>query len=408
MSVTQYTDLIAPQILGDVVRGKFKGKNAFAGSALVAAGAVIISGTMPKGGPGAIGKTIEIPYFGSIGEFASNAEGSSPTPTKLAQTSETATIARASLAVETSIWAQGLAQVDPALGDPYQEAADQAVASATRFIDQAIITEFATTPLVRDVYSATTPVYMDWDTVIKAKRLWGDEQDDIVGLIVHSTTLADMSILKSSTGAPLLLSNMTQGQGQIMSFGGVPVTTSDRMPLTGSSMGTVVSTGTAPPVATLAGTPTGPWSLQIDAQTGTATTVTFKFSTDGGNTWSAILTALDDSVAVALTDTAVDSLVGNNGATGLTVAFAAGTFNADNLWVSTALIKASSLIVKRGSGAFWYNAQRLGAKTDVDILEDTDIMAMHLYHAPKLYRRCRMGARPGVVKIIHNARDFIG
>lgn len=409
MAVTQYTDLVDLQVLADVVRGKFKGKNAFMGSTLVSSGAVMVSGTMPEGGPGAINRTITVPYFGTIGDFAVNAEGSSVTPAKLAQVSESASVARASLAVETSVWAQGLAQSDPALGDPYQEAAQQAVAAAERYIDAAIATACATTPLVRDVYSATVPVYLEWEQVIKARRLFGDEQDDIVGMVAHSAVLADMALQRDSMGRPLLVQAMTEGQGQVLKFGGVPVLVSDRTPLTGSSMGTVTSSGTSPPVLTITGTPTGAWNLVIDCVVGGAhTTATYRFSTDGGNTWSATITTLGAGVAQALTDTAVDSLVGNNGATGLSVAFAAGTFNADNQWTSTALLKASTFMLQRGAAAFWYNAQRLGAKTDVDILEDTDIMAMHLYHAAHLYRRRRGGSRPGCIAIKTNVRDYVG
>jgi len=45
----------------------------------------------------------------------------------------------------------------------------------------------------------------------------------------------------------------------------------------------------------------------------------------------------DDGVPVALIDPAVDSPVGDNGQTGLTVAFAEGTFNTDNLWTAKTL-----------------------------------------------------------------------
>jgi hypothetical protein len=408
MSITVNTDLVDVQILLDAVRGVFKGKNAFMGSVLVSQGAVRVSGTMPQGGPGAIGKKIDVPYFGTLGEFANNADGSAVTPSKLAQVLEQATIARQSLATEASVWAQALAQVDPNVGDPLQEGANQLRDAAVRAMDKIIIDECKTTPLVKDVYSATTPVYIDWNLAVRAKTFWGDEQDAIVAMVVHSQTLADMATLTDSSGRPLLLTDQTQGQESVLKFAGVPLVVSDRVPLDSSTMGTVTSSGTAPPVATLAGTPTGPWRLVIDCITGDATTNNFKFSTDGGNTFSATIVALDDGVPVNLIDTAVDSLVGVNGKTGLTVAFAAGTFNADNLWKSCANLKVTDMILQRDAAAFWYNAQRLGAKSDVDILADADIIAMHLYSAAKLYRRRRGGSRPGCIAIKHNVRDFIG
>lgn len=408
MAITVNTDLIDVQVLVDAVRGVFKGKNAFMGSILASQGAVRVSGTMPKGGPGAVGKKIDIPYFGTIGKFVNNPDGSAVTPNKLQQVLEQATIARQSLAAETSRWAQGVGAIDPSVGDPHQEAANQVMTQATRAMDEICVTEAATTPLVSDVYNATTPVYLDWDLVIDAKTMWGDEQDNIVAMVVHSTSLADLAKLKNGHGDPLLLMNQTQGQESVIRFAGVPVVVSDLVPLTGSTMGAVTSSGTTPPVATLAGTPLGPWKLVIDCITGDATTNNFKFSTDGGNTFSATITALDDGVPVALTDTAADSLVGMNGRTGLTVAFASGTFNADNFWKAQANLKVTDMILQQDALAFWYNQQRLGAQSDVDILADADIIAMHLYHAPKLYRRRRGGSRPGCIAIKHNVKNYIG
>jgi hypothetical protein len=187
---------------------------------------------------------------------------------------------------------------------------------------------------------------------------------------------------------------------------GLRVVVSDRVPLTSSTMGTVTSSGTSPPVATLAGTPLGPWRLHIDAITGDGTTITFRFSTDGGNTWSATLTAADDGVPVALIDTAVDSLVGVNGKTGLTVAFAAGTFNADNLWTSTAALQVTSLLLKKGALAFWYSSGNMELDTDKNILKHAKLAAMHLYSAPHRYKRVPGGTKPGVVPIVHNVGGF--
>jgi hypothetical protein len=407
MAITVNTDLIDLQVLVDAVRGVFKGKNAFMGSILASQGAVRVSGTMAAG-PGAIAKKIDIPYFGTIAEFVNNADGSAVTPSKLQQVLEQATVARQSLAAETSRWAQGVGQIDPAVGDPHQEAANQVMVQATRAMDKLCVVEAATTPLVSDVYSATSPVYLDWDLAVDAKTMWGDEQDNIVAMVVHSTTLADMAKLKDSQGRPLLLMNLTEGQGQVTRFCGVPVLVSDLVPLTGSTMGAVTSAGTSPPVLTITGTPNGPWKLLIDCITGDGTTNNFKFSTDGGNTFSNTLVALDDGVPVALTDTAADSLVGMNGKTGLSVAFASGTFNADNTWKAQANLKVTDLILQQDALAFWYNQQRLGAQSDVDILADADIVAMHLYHATKLYRRRRGGSRPGCVAIKHNVKNYIG
>lgn len=409
MGQTTQSNMFDVQVLTDAVRGKFKNRTAFMGSTLTAQGAVRVNGTMPEGGPGAIGKTIDIPYFGTIGEFVANSDGASVTPSAVTQGSEQATVTRRSLAGEITRWAQGIGQIDPALGDPYDESAQQIMVAATRAMDQLIIDEFATSPLVLDVYNASTPVYIDWDRMIDGKTLWGDEQDSIVAAVAHSQTQADMAKLKDSSGRPLLLMNQTQGNESVDKFAGVPLVVSDRAPLTGSTMGAVTSSGTTPPVATLAGEPLGPWTLWIELQAGTAhSSATIRFSTDGGNTWSADLTTAGVGVALPLIDTANDSLVGVNGETGVTVAFAAGTFNADNDWKAKANLKVTTMICQSDAGAFWYNAQRMGLQSDIDILADSDVIAMHLYGAPKLYRRRRGGTRPGVVLLKHNVRGYVG
>jgi hypothetical protein len=410
MAVTQSTDLFSAQVLIDRVRGKFKGKNAFMGSKLVSGGACIVKGTMPKGGKEALNKTIDIPYWGILPPFTNNPEGSSATPQKIAQTSEQATIGRSSLMVETSVLAQGVAAANPDLGDPYQEAADQAMVQAEREMDRLIVAKAATSPLLYDIYSATNPQYLEHRHVIRARSMWGDEQDDIVAMVTHSQALADLAEMTTNNGDSLLIETMREGQEGIIdrTFAGAPLLVSDMVPLTGSTMGTVTPTGTTPPVATLTGTPLGPWNLRIECLLSHASDTTIRFSVDGGNTWSAAIPATDSGTPVALTDTNVDSLVGINGATGISVAFASGTFNADNRWAATANLAVQSMIVQKDALAFWFNQQRLGAKTDVDIAEDTDLFAMHLYYVAHLYRRRRMGTRAGVVRLKHNVRGFVG
>lgn len=416
MTVTAVTDMFDVQILMDTIRGMARGKNAFMGSVLTASGAIVVSGTMPQGGQSAIGKTIDIPYFGWIGDFAQNStDGTAVVPTKLGQGSEQGTIDRYSLAAEVTRWAQGVGAVMPGSdSDPYQEAARQIMVSATRAMDSIMVTECGTTPLVIDLYSssASTARYLDWDLVNRATALFGDEQDAIVAMAMHSRSRSDVAGLKDSTGRPLLLTDFREGQGQVMRFNGIPLVLSDRMALTGSTMTSPMGEeGTTPPNITLAGTPLGPWRLQINITTGGASdgTAKFKFSTDGGATFSAIYTVPAGGGAFVLTDTDTeDSLVGANGKTGITATFTNGTYNADNVYRSIANLKVTDLILQQDAGAFWYNANRLGLQADVDILADTDITASHLYFVPKLYRRRRMGTRPGCVAIKHNVKGFVG
>lgn len=409
MAITVSTDVFNPESLVDAVQGVFAQKTAFMGSRLSSLGIVTVSGTMPVGGPGAIGTTITVPYFNTIGEFAANSDGNAVVPNKIQQITETASVSRDSLAFAVSRWAQGNAMVNPNVGDPYVESARQILTAAERAMDKRIITA-ASAPGVytKDVYSSGAPRTLDWDLCVDAKfDGWTDEQDDIAGLLVHSQTHKDLMKLKDSTGRPLLLTSQTQG-GPVSEFCGVPVIVSDRAPITGSTMGSVTSTGTSPPVPTLAGTPLAPFRLVVDCVVGGAHgTATYRFSTDGGNIWSnTVTTNATPGTAVALTDSAIDSRVGINGATGLTLAFAAGTFNADNLYTSNTSLKAMSMLLKRNALAFWYSRQHLGLQTFIDIYKDTDEAAMHLYAVAHRYRRLGGTTKPGVIQILHNVSGF--
>lgn len=388
------------QILTEEIQGHFAQKTAFMGSVLASQGAVLISDTFVEGEPDRIGETVTVPYFGTLGEFADNPDGSSVTPSKLGQKSETATVARSSLAFEVSKWARGAAARG---SDPYREAARQIGIAATREMDKKIIAAAETSPLAIDRYSASAPVYLDWDFITDGRAKWGDEQDGIAGMIVHSRTEADLRKLRDENGRPLLVDSMRDGE--LPRFQGVPLIVSDRAPLTGSVMSptAMVESGTLPDV-TVSGTPTGPWNLKIlVTDTGALGVGQFKFSVDGGTTYSDKLTA---AASVPLIDPATDSLIGNNGKTGLTIAMAAGTYTADDTYTSNAVLKVSTLIVQRGALAFWFNRRAMGLETDKDILAHTDVAAMHLYHAAHLYRRRNGGKFPGVVRLLHNVRGF--
>lgn len=422
MALTTKSDVIDVQILMDVVRGAFRGRNALIGSPFVSSGAVRVSPTMPEKGQKAIGKKIDIPYFGTVGEFVQNSDGNAITPSKLGQMLEQATVDRYSLAAEVTRWAQGVGAVDPAAGDAYTEAKTQIVAAAARAMDLIMVTELATTPLVMDVYSATDPVYLDWKLMNRAQTLFGDEQDAIVACAMHSQSKADVAELLDSQGRPLLLVSQQDNQQQLTKFAGMPLVLSDRVPLAGSTMTSPMGESVSQPDITLAGTPLGPWKLVIQIMTGGASdgTAKFRFSVDGGNIWSLTYTipngggafVLDDSATAAVADVNgnrnVDSMVGFNGKTGITATFTNGTYTLNALFKSVANLKVTTLISQQDAGAFWYNAEALGLQEDRDILADADITASHLYFAPKLYRRRRGGTRPGAVALRHNVRGFTG
>lgn len=395
MPKTTKTDVIIPEIFTQAVRGAFAQKNALMGSLLAATGAAVVQGDF-AGGPNDIGDEVTVPYFGTLGEFEpNNTDGDPAVIKKIAQTSEKAVVGRDSLAFEVTRWGRNAAGGV----DPYEEAAQQIVTSAERAMDRKLVgAAVAAGGLRRNVFSTSSPVNISYDLVVDAKMLWGDEQEDIVAMMVHSKTMADLLKLKDAAGRPIL--TMPTEEGQVPRLLGTPIGIADSMPTTGSVMSSVTSSGTSPPVVTLSGTPNGAHKLRIIITVGGALgTAKFKFSLDDGENYSAeILTA----ASVTLTDPAVDSLIGANGKSGLTAGFASNTYNVDNVYTATTILKVRTLLLKRASLAFWYNRAALALQTDKDILVDSGIGAMHLYSAPHRYRRRPGGTKPGVVVIEHN------
>src|SRR5687768_13885336 len=123
------------QTLTETARSVFRGKNAFMGSTLVSSGAVKVNSSMPAQGQATIGTEIRMPYFGSLPGFVNNPDGSAiSSVTAIRASSETATVARSSMAVDVSIWAQGNA----ADVDPYEESVRLMMEQAERRMDELI------------------------------------------------------------------------------------------------------------------------------------------------------------------------------------------------------------------------------------------------------------------------------
>jgi len=402
MTITVATDVIDRQILTDAVQGRFAQKNALIGSALTSSGAISVEGTFPGQGRDVIGQQVEVPYFGTMPPFVSNPDGNSITPSKLGMASELGTVTRSSLAFQASRWARASGNADP-----YAEAARQSEVQATRRMEELIIASAATSPLLVDISSAGSDV-LTYDALVWAlAEALGEDFVAGAAVVAHPLTLAGLATQRDAAGN-LQLTNAADG-GVTRLFG-IPVIGSGRTPKTTSAMGAVTSTGANPPVMTITGVPLDAFKrLVVECQVGGAhETATIRFSTDGGVTWSADLVTAGVDEALALTDTANDSLVGVNGATGLSVAFAAGAFNADNVWTAYTDFVTETQVYLPGAGAFWYNRAALAMKADEDILDDSTIGAMHLYGVAHTYRRRQSGHTPGVVRIRHKVKGYRG
>jgi hypothetical protein len=290
-------------------------------------------------------------------------------------------------------------------------------------MDAIMIAEAQNSPLLYNCYNATTPAYLTWQKMLRAvANKMGDESPGIVGLACHSLVAADLTLQTDAQGRQYLAEPRSAMMADRVV--GIPVVISDRMPLTGSTMSTVTgpfttalgsSAGSGSATYTISVTDVtkmGAWKLVVEVlTTGECGTATIRFSTDEGNTWSASITTAATTAATSLVDTTVDSLVGNNGQTGVSITFTSGSGNDlvdGEFYRSTANLCCESQIWMPGAGTFWYNEAALALKTDTDILEDTELGAMHLYYAPKVYRRRNGGARPGVLRLKSNVGDFIG
>jgi hypothetical protein len=375
-------DAIIPEILLDATVGAFKGMKALAGTA-----AASIQVGLPNGSRG--GDRVKVPYFDILGEFEDlpddeGGAGNLPklTPQKLTMSADTAVVRHSGKAFETSVWAQLAAKY----ADPYAEAARQLAIGLQRRADRALIEEALTTDLSMDVYNFSTPRRLDYDLMVDARALWGDEDADIALAVCHSKVRADLLKQKDGQGRPLFLDAT---QGQLTTVGGVPIIASDRAPI---DFPNITATGTTPPAVTVSGRTTlAVDRLRVEVTTGGARgTAVVRYSFDGGATYaqSAVLTAATVQVLTAQGDP-----------TGLTLNFATGTYATDNLYVGTP--RFTTLVAKRNALVVWMNDTPT-VKSFEDVLADSEQAALHVYWCAHRYRKVNGTTRTGVVALRHN------
>ncbi len=210
---------IATEILEPAIAGAFAGMRAIMGT-----GAAVINPTMPSSVQR--GKKITIPYFGTIGEFVKvSGEDDAIAPSKLTSTHEETTVERASLGFERTVFER---LVEDPRSDAYTEASRQIAVAGERLVDNELITKaVASLPaMTNDVYNAATPKTISPDVILDTQKLWGDEQDNMAALVVHSKVYFDLKKLKDGEGRALLTSGFADGLDR---FGNIPIVVSDRM-----------------------------------------------------------------------------------------------------------------------------------------------------------------------------------
>ena len=415
MAVTAQANMIFPPLYAEAVEGAFASKEAFTGSLAATLGIVRIDGSFPGAGNNVIGSTVKVPYFNSLGEYVARTDGTPATATQFGMTEETGTVTCGTLGFELTTWANST----PVPGkSPYEEAARQVVAAAQRRMDRLIIDELAKTTsnaLVLDRYSSVSPVSMSYDLLSDALGKWSDraDLDEVAAVAVHGKVYNDLIKVKNAIGEPMLIDFVQIGGRTVptLKHWGKPIIVSDRLPTDSSVLTAVVSAGTTPPAITVAGSanreggtgPVRPVDVKIVCTTiGARGTWKFKVSIDGGATYTAA-----DSYTSAATVALIDPLDPAGGLLGITLSIATGTAALDNTWTFQTTMKHTSLIVKKGAAAFWYNAKYAGVLQQVVVpLNDSVINASHLYGVAHRYNRVGESALPGVVVVRHNGSSL--
>ena len=219
MPFTRRSDLIVPEILEAAIRGEFEGKNLLMGTPVA-----VVSNTLPGGLNK--GDKVKVPYFGTLGEMEDIVnEGDALTPEKLSESFEEAVVRHSGKAFERTEWARLAAQEDP-----YPEAARQFAVIARRRADRGLIdeaTKVLPSEFVNDISGgAGDAAKISYDAMVDTVGSWGDEQEAIRLLGVHSKVYRDLLKLKDGMNRPLLVVPTTDAD--VPRFMGVPVYVSDK------------------------------------------------------------------------------------------------------------------------------------------------------------------------------------
>lgn len=209
---TKKANVIVPEVFGDIVTAKFKGK-------LVIANFALTDNTL-VGNPG---DTVHFPKWNPIGDAEDLTEDVAMEPEVLTSSDAEATVKEVGKAVTISDQA-----LLSSIGDPLDEAGAQVGKVVARKIDADLVSEGITNcPSGRIILAADTQAFHL--KVADAKGLWGDEAEEIAVLLVHSkmytSLLKDANFISADKyPAGVLIT------GAIGTLYGVPVMITDRVP----------------------------------------------------------------------------------------------------------------------------------------------------------------------------------
>jgi N4-gp56 family major capsid protein len=217
MATTTKANVIVPEVFGDIVTAKFKGK--------LVIGNFALTDTTLVGQPG---ETVHFPKWNAIGDAEDLTENVAMVPEQLTSADDTATIKEVGKAVEITDTAQLTG-----IGDPIGEAGAQVGKVVARKIDADLITEGVNSCISgRKILASVTDAFHL--KVADAKSLWGDEAEDIAVLLIHSklytSLIKDANFISADKyPAGVLIT------GAIGTIYGVPVMITDRVPYDATS-----------------------------------------------------------------------------------------------------------------------------------------------------------------------------
>lgn len=224
MSMTS-SDIFVPEVAQDAIIEGLSGMKVLYGSP-----AVVVQSDLESAGALKVGKEVTIPYFGMIPPYQLDVpETAGLAPEKTTETTETATIKQAGVRIEYSKWAEAVLKGRRDRIDPYVVFSGMILERAREAFEKMLITTARTglaSDYIHDI-SGTSPGTIDWDAIVDARFLKGDEASDIELMSMHSKVKKDALKLKDGEDRPLFVDSLNQGVGDIPRMQGVMVYTSD-------------------------------------------------------------------------------------------------------------------------------------------------------------------------------------
>lgn len=341
MATTTQSNVFLPELVAEAVKTEMGKADAFSSARMASFG--IIKTDMPDG-PGMIGKEVRIPHISMVGDYTDLNDGVDITPRSMTSDYATASVARSGLGIDVTSWAN---DISPAL-TPEQAFAKQWMQKLNKKIDKtlmsvAVASSGLPTSQVIDSYSATTPVYANYDAFVDLKGTLNDRSFERYGLLMHSKVATQLRKTKDSIGRNIDLWSLLPS----LFDDRLDIVVSDRCAVS-DGVFVVTESGTTPPDVTLTGTPNRRIIFRMECTTlGARGTAIVRTSINGGLTWKT-------GITTAATFTLVDP-DDDDASTGVTINYESATAAVNNVWTATGTMKAATVLLAPKSLAFWMN-----------------------------------------------------